>query len=211
MRTLLTLLTMCAALAWSADEPADGAAQASVLITAFKPFAQRQVNGSETIAEALRRDHGDGQQIKVVVLDVQWGEPAAKLPALVKQLRPRLLIGLGEGSPGAVMVERVARNHRVGRDERGAMPPERWVEAGGPRQRLATLEFDQAWQLSREIAVASSDDAGSYLCNALLYTALGLEVERVGFIHLPPQDTTEDAEYAKRFAPIVRELIKRNL
>lgn len=194
---------------WTADEPPENGPV--VLITAFKPFAQRKVNGSETVAEALRRDHGDGVQVKVLVLDVVWQEPAAKLPALVKQLRPRLFIGLGEGHAGMVMVESTARNHRVGKDNAGGMPTDRLIEANGPLQRHGTLVFNQAWQLSREIAVGTSDDAGAFLCNALYYTALGLEVPRIGFVHLPPQGEEDDKDYSDRFVPILRELIRRNL
>lgn len=212
MRVLPVLLLLCSLQsiqAADADGPAvDGPV---VLITAFKPFAQRKFNGSETVAEALRRDHGDGVQVKVLVLEVQWPEPAAKLPALVQKLRPRLLIGLGEGAPGSVMVERTARNHRVGRDNIGALPVDRLVEATGPLERHSTLVFNNAWQLSREIAVSTSDDAGAFLCNALYYTALGLEVPRIGFVHLPPRGDEDDKEYSDRFVPIVRELIRRNL
>lgn len=182
-----------------------------VLITAFNPFAQRMVNGSETVAEALRRDHSDGLAVKVLVLDVVWQEPAAKLPALVSNVRPRLLIGLGEGHPGSVMVERTARNLRLGRDNAGALPSDRLVEAGGPPERHSTLMFNSTWQLSRDIVVTSSDDAGAFLCNALLYTALGLEIPRIGFVHLPPQGEENDKEYSDRFVPIVQEIIRRNL
>ncbi|MBA3700023.1 MAG: hypothetical protein H0W78_14335 [Planctomycetes bacterium] len=204
-------LVLVAASAWSADEPV--ASGPVVLITAFKPFAQRKVNGSETVAEALRKDL-PGVQVKVLVLEVGWKEPSAKLPLMAQKLRPRVLIGLGEGAVGSVMVEQVAHNYRVGPDVFGQPPADRLVERGGPLERRSTLAFNTAWQLSREIAVASSDDAGDYLCNALFYTALGdlgVAVERVGFVHLPPQGNEDDKDYSDRFVPILRELIERNL
>jgi pyroglutamyl-peptidase len=217
MRTLLSLLLGLGVMSGMQNAPAADEEPATsdpvVLITAFKPFDNRGVNGSETVAEALRAGE-PGIQLKVLVLDVAWGEPAAKLPALVQQLRPRVLIGLGEGHPGQVCVERVARNQRVGRDVFGKTPPDRFVDPAGPPQRQGTLRFDPAWQLSREIAVTTSDDAGTYLCNALFYTALGdlgVAVGRVGFVHLPPQGAAADADYAGRFVPIVRELVRRNL
>lgn len=213
MRVLpvLLVLLLCSSRSLSAgdaDEPSvDGPV---VLITAFKPFANRKVNGSETVAEALRNDV-PGVQVKVLILDVGWKEPPAKLPIMVQKLRPRVLIGLGEGRAGSVMVENVAHNHRIGPDVFGQPPPDRLVEKGGPLERRSTLVFNTAWQLSREIAVASSDDAGDYLCNALFYTALGLEAPRIGFVHLPPQGNEDDKAYSDRFVPILRELIKRNL
>ncbi len=111
MRIVLTFgLLIVALTSLRAAEVAQPSGEAPVvLITAFKPFNNRGVNGSETVAEVLRAGV-PGVQLKVVVLDVVWGEPTAKLPPLIKEHRPRVLIGLGEGFPGAVRVERVARN-----------------------------------------------------------------------------------------------------
>lgn len=211
MLPVLLLLLLCSPRSfWAADGDEPSTDGPVVLITAFRPFANRTVNGSETVAEALRSDV-PGLQVKVLILDVGWKEPSTKLPIMVEKLRPRVLIGLGEGHAGSVMVENVAHNYRVGPDVFGQPPPDRLVESGGPLERRSTLVFNTAWQLSREIAVASSDDAGDYLCNALFYTALGQDVPRIGFVHLPPQGTEDDKEYSDRFVPIVRELIRRNL
>jgi pyroglutamyl-peptidase len=207
MRVALLLCVALALPAWSEDEPVDAP---TVLITAFRPFAGRQVNGSQTVVEHLRTAV-PGVRLEVLLLDVAWSAPGSTLPARVAELKPRLLIGLGEGHPGRVCVERVARNQRVGADVTGQPPAERAVDAAGPAQRQGTLRFDPAWDLGRGIPVTTSDDAGTYLCNALFYTALGLPVERVGFIHLPPQGDEDGAAYAGRLAPIVRELIRRNL
>jgi pyroglutamyl-peptidase len=209
LRHWVLFLAFAAALP-SVDAPPS--APPGVLVTAFKPFDNRGANGSETVGEVLRAGE-PGLQMNVLVLDVGWAEPA-KLPALVQRLRPRLLIGLGEGHPGRVCIERVARNRRIGHDVFGQEPPDHLVEPGGPPQRAGTLRFDPAWRLSGEIAVVASDDAGTYLCNALFYTALGdlgVAVGRVGFIHLPPQGGEPDADYTRRLVPIVRELIRRNL
>lgn len=210
VRHLALVLLSAISISSAEAPPADGPV---VLITAFKPFDNRGVNGSETVAGVLRAGE-PGVQLKVLVLEVAWGEPAAQLPALVRQVRPRVLIGLGEGHPGRVCIERIARNQRFGRDVLGKAPPDRFVDPAGPPQRRGTLRFDPAWQLSREIAVDTSDDAGTYLCNALFYTALGdlgVVVERVGFVHLPPQGDEPAADYTGRLVPIVRELIRRNL
>lgn len=208
MRLLLLLGTL-AACAWCGDGPV---AAPTVLLTAFQPFAERAANGSRTVAEHLRTGMSE-VRIEVLVLPVAWGEPERQLPAAVQRLRPRLLIGLGEGWPQAVMVERIARNRAAGDDER-RMPGAGVLLAGGPAERRGTLQFDPAWRIGDGIAVQASDDAGSYLCNALYYTALGdlgTAVGRVGFVHLPPQGAVPDREYAARFAPVVRELIRRNL
>lgn len=190
-------------------QAAEGDAPA-VLITAFQPFAQRSKNGSATVAGALGKELS-GVNLHIDVMPVRWGEPERRLPMLVAQHRPRLLIGLGEGQPGSVAVERVARNQAWGADTADQSPRHDRLLPDGPHERRSTLLFEEKWPLSREVAVTTSDDAGQYLCNALLYAALAQPVERIGFIHLPPQGNEPDAVYAARFVPVIAGIVRRNL
>lgn len=205
---ILLLLALLPALADRLSAVEDDAPV--VLITAFEPFAQRIKNGSATVAGALGRELTE-VSLRIDVMPVRWGEPERRLPALVTKLRPRLLIGLGEGQPGFVAVERVARNQAWGADTLDRLPPGDLLQPDGPRERRSTLLFEEKWKLNREVAVTISDDAGQYLCNALLYTALAQPVERIGFIHLPPQESESDAAYAARFVPVIAGIVRRNL
>lgn len=204
---MIAALTLgCARTAHAQELPAGPV----VLITAFHPFAQRQKNGSATVAEALPRAVRD-MQVHSEIMAVKWTGPDTLVPAWVAHWRPRLLLGLGEGAAGSVRVEHLARNQAEGLDVANQPPPFAWLQADGPRTRRSTLEFDPKWELSREIAIAGSDDAGSFLCNALFYVALAQPVERIGFIHLPPQGSEEDAAYTARLVPIIAQIARRNL
>ncbi len=197
---LLLLATMASALE----------SQPVVLITAYGPFEGRGVNGSETVARGLDGLEIAGAVVRVRVLPVRWGEPEARVPAAIDELKPALVIGLGEGHPDRVAVERIARNHAQNPDEAGHAPPAT-LQILGPAQRAATLVFDPAWCAGAAIPVVASDDAGAYLCNNLLYVALASAVPRVGFIHLPPQGETPAEDYRAALAPIVRTIIEHNL
>ena len=203
VRALALLIGLC--LAASTAEPV-------ILVTAFQPFAGRGANGSATVAQRLAGEVIAGCRVTVLVMPVRWGEPARQLPAAVARLQPRLLLGLGEGYPGLVSVERVGANlARPIRDEGQALPPAAQLEPDGPATRAARLDFAAGWFGATAIPVRVGDDAGGYLCNELLYRALGQPVGRCGFVHLPPQDGVADAAYAAPLLPVVRELIARNL
>ena len=77
-------------------------------------------------------------------------------------------------------------------DNAGARHRGQAIEADGPAARAATLPAAEirAALLAAGIPTRLSNSAGSYLCNANLYTSLGLCAERrpaplCGFIHLP--------------------------
>lgn len=187
---------------------AAGAAERIVLVTAFGPFAGRGVNGSETVARGLDgRVIGDAR-IAVRVLPVRWGEPERILPAAVAELRPVAIIGLGEGHPGACAFETVARNLARGADEAGTAAPARLGDAA-ERERRTTLAIDRASFPVDMLRV--SDDAGSYLCNALLWTALAQPVPRAGFVHLPPQGGESADAYRARIEPVILRVVEANL
>jgi pyroglutamyl-peptidase len=185
----------------------------SVLLTAFGPFDGRGVNGSATVAHRLDGTLIAGSRISILVLPVRWGEPERRLPAEVDRLKPMVLLGLGEGQPGrTVYVERVGANAaRSFTDVDGALPPQAILDATAPASRSARLRFDRSWFTAAAFQVTDSHDAGGYLCNEMLFTALGQPVITCGFIHLPPQGDTPDAPYCDQLAPIVRDLIARNL
>ena len=195
MRPLFALI-MTAALA-GAD---------TIVLTGFSAFAGRGVNGSETIARRLDGTLIAGATVSVRILAVRWGEPERVLPALAAS-RPRLLLGLGEGFPGRIAVERIGHNRAGHPDEDGIPPPARLGD--GPASRTARFAFDPAWFHAAPLPVVASDDAGAYLCNAWLWHASALDLPAVGFVHLPPQGDTPDDGYAAGVEPIIRALIAR--
>lgn len=183
-----------------------------VLVTAFAPFAGRAVNGSATIAAGLEGVEVGGAVIRTAVMPVRWGEPGRTIPGLVDAHHPVVLLGLGEGHPGTVTVEREAANLAIrAPDTDGKPPASPRLEAGGPPSRAARFHLDQAWFPMPPVPVVPSDDAGGYLCNQALWTISGTRVAVAGFVHVPPQGDEPADAYRARLLPIVRELIIRNL
>jgi pyrrolidone-carboxylate peptidase len=206
MKTAIVLALCLAAAAQAADQP-----RPIVLVTAFGPFDGRGVNGSATLARRLEGVEVGGAVVRTAILPVRWGEPQSRVPALVDQLKPTLLIGLGEGYPNRIAVETTARNRAEGPDVDGHAPTAVSLEPTGPAERKFRLKFDAAWFTASAVPVGTSDDAGTYLCNDLLYTALGQQLERVGFVHVPPQGAMADDAYAAVCLPAIKTMIARNL
>jgi pyroglutamyl-peptidase len=188
-------------------------AEPVVLLTAFGPFDGRGVNGSATIAHRLDGTLIAGARISILVLPVRWGEPERRLPAEVERLKPVALLGLGEGRPGlTVYVERMGANvARALPDVGGALPPQAILDATAPASRPVRLRFDPSWFTDAAFLVTDSHDAGGYLCNEMLFTALGQSVSTCGFVHVPPQGDEPDDRYSEHLVPIVRDLIAHNL
>jgi len=209
--SLITLPLMPAA---TTDPVQEGApvAEPIVLITAFGPFAGRGVNGSESVASQLDQHLIAGYRVRTLVMPVVWGQPAHDLPPALARWHPHLLLGLGEGYPGTVTVEGVGRNCAGAEpDALDRLAPAAVLEASGPAQRTATLLFDDAWFPMAPVPVQRSTDAGDYLCNACLYTALGSTTVRCGFVHVPPQGLVPDAQYTPALVAIITTLISKNL
>jgi pyrrolidone-carboxylate peptidase len=214
MLRILCMLSVLAAL--TAAEPA-----ADVLITAYKPFAGRKVNGSETMAGWLGRELGP--RVRIEVMECTWGQPEALVERVVKGKTWKAIIGLGEGWPGLINVEQVARNARAGADEAKAPPAEDVIAPGGVDLRRG-LRLDSAWfkelpapgpenaPLGGLAGVVLSSNAGTYLCNNAFYRyAQQTAVPVVGFIHVPIQGDLADADFIKRYGPTLRIIIEKNL
>ncbi len=197
----IVLMTLLATTLAAAELP-------TVLLTAYGPFAGRGVNGSETVARSLDGSEIAGARVQVLVLPVRWGEPERVVPAAVQRLHPVLVLGLGEGWPDTAAVERQAVNRAAGADETGIAPPAS-LDSAGPATRLATILFERTW-FAADAPIRVSADAGTYLCNNLLYVATAQPVPAAGFMHLPPQGDTPAAAYIERWAPLVRTLIEHN-
>ena len=96
------------------------------------------------------------------------------------------------GGRAALSIERIGINVDDARipDNQGAQPIDTAVVPGGPAAYFATLPLRaivDAWHRAG-IPGYLSDTAGTYLCNAALYTALHATAEEalpVGLLHLP--------------------------
>lgn len=174
----------------------------TVLLTGFEPYGGYATNPSAEIARALDGEAFGEARVTAEVLPVVFSGMTERIEALMKAVSPRAVICLGL-APGDEMIrlERIAANvldfdiaDNAGETLQGPVRQD-----GVPSLRstlpLAGIERRIA---ARGIPVRGSDDAGRYLCNAVLYLALcaaaGRSPPPCGFIHLP--FATDDVEEA---------------
>lgn len=165
-----------------------------MLLTGFEAYGGRGVNPAEQLVRALDGETIHSVRVTGATLPVTYAELGARLRELISERRPKavICIGLWPGEP-VIRLERVGLNvndfeipDNMGAIECGV------IEPGGPAARLATLPLDAIRDrlLQAGVPARLSGSAGSFLCNATLYTALGI-IEReapgmpCGFIHVP--------------------------
>ena len=149
-------------------------------VTGFRPWAAFTVNPSELLAESCGRPF-ERLEVSFAAVDEFLDRIAAAEGAFDRLL----MLGLNGGGT-TVRLEWTARNHvGDGADVGGAVRGPGPIEPGGPPT-LPTTLFDASPPLA---LFATSDDAGSYLCNYVYYRALRrLPHKRVGFVHVPPPE-----------------------
>ncbi|MDO5065736.1 MAG: hypothetical protein Q4D96_00445 [Propionibacteriaceae bacterium] len=164
----------------------------SILITGFEPFDGSTTNPSGELAQRLAGTHPS------VVLPVEFAGLRERLGDLIDRWKPSYVVCLGLSAPATgITFERVALNliDATIPDNAGEQPVDVPVVEGGEAALWSTLPVKQMLAATREAGVPGelSLSAGAYVCNALLYTLLGIAAERptttrprCGFIHLPP-------------------------
>lgn len=170
-----------------------------VLITGFEPFGRWQHNPSGETALHFHSTTLGEVRITSQLLPVSFQHAAAPLLAALEAVRPDVVLNLGLGAPVGFRVERVAVNRCTappGGDNDGYDPHGAPVLPAGPATYRATLPVERiVEQLARlGFSVTSSDSAGEYLCNFVMYTTLHyIETHklptRAGFIHGSPLPT----------------------
>lgn len=163
-----------------------------ILVTAFGPFGGRSGNASSL---ALRELKIAFPEIHTRILPVDSVVAPARLKQALRQLRPGILIMLGEAAGSKVIrLETTAWNELdfTIPDIAGRQPLARPVLSKSPAALNATLPLEEihASLVSLGHQAVLSDDAGRYLCNQLSFVALDyLQRHAIpcaaGFIHLP--------------------------
>ena len=167
-----------------------------ILVTGFEPFGMWQRNPSGETAHHLDGATIVDAEITGLVLPVSFQRAAAPLLAAIDEVRPDVVLNLGQGADGGVCVERVAVNRceaPAGGDNDGYEPQGEPVVVGGPATYQSTLPVREIVELltSVKFSAAPSDSAGEFLCNYVMYTTLHhiathrLPI-RAGFIHASP-------------------------
>lgn len=176
----------------------------TVLITGFGPFPGVERNASALVVPRLAaaaRRRFDGIGIATAVLPVAWEAAPVALSRRIRRAAPRLAVHFGVSHQArGFVIETLGRNEvRDSADAAGRRPPAQCLLDGGPPTRAATLPVGAivARLAATGFPVSTSDDAGGYLCNAVLYSSLGgmdgtaaASAWRAGFVHIPA-DTGE--------------------
>lgn len=167
-----------------------------VLLTGFNPFGDVHVNPSQVIVEQIAgEDIVPGMQVIAQVLPTEFAAAGSQIRALIGQHQPDVVLCLGVAQKRAeINLERLARNRNEAQipDNSGRLAAGEQIVADGPETYGATLPLDALHQTLQNagLPVAFSDDAGTYVCNHVFYTARH-EIEQMGvhipcgFIHIP--------------------------
>ena len=169
----------------------------NALLTGFEPFGQWSVNPSGEVVQALR-EATLPCALQTRLLPVDFAAAGPLLRKTMDEVRPALVLLLGQGGGAALRVERVGINLNdiPGRqDNRGCSPEEEPIDPVGPAAYFASIPVrGLVRQLTQAgVPAVESFSAGAFLCNHVLYAArqhaetmaaLGT-APRVGFIHLP--------------------------
>jgi pyroglutamyl-peptidase len=175
----------------------------TALITGFEPYGGRALNPSAQLALALDGARIGGLRVMGRSWPVAFAGLAERIDAAIDEAQPALVIALGL-CPGEAMIrlERFAVNLADFdiADNAGARPRDAAIARDGAVARAATLPLRAIEQalLATGIPARLSTSAGTYLCNATLFTLLGAVERRgwripCGFIHLPylPQQVAQ--------------------
>jgi pyroglutamyl-peptidase len=166
-----------------------------ILVTGFEPFGGSTTNPSEQAARALEGTTICGAQIATAILPVTWEQAPVALANAQERHRPDAVLCLGEASSRPVLsIERVAINLLDFRipDNSGLTLTDQPVVSGGPAAYFVTLPDRAVLNAVQAAGVPAelSLSAGTYLCNAILYSLLhrlagSSQHVPAGFIHLP--------------------------
>jgi pyroglutamyl-peptidase len=167
-----------------------------ILLTGFEPFGPHSENPSEVIVRRLASAPPDGVRLTSLVLPVAWSRafPPLRQALLRGRFDAALLLGLA-AARDHLEFERFALNWRASPspDEDGVADDGSPIDPAGPAACFATIPLDALVAACRAAGapVRTSNHAGTFLCNQVLYQTLRLCDRRdlrcrAGFLHLPP-------------------------
>lgn len=205
-----------AALSVGVVAPAASASESqTIVLTSYGAFSRDHNSSGEVAQQAKSILEQEGITVVYQEIATDWSTFASDLDALVEANDPDAIISLGEttGIPSPA-VELRGQNKREGADANGN-PGNGAVAEDGPFERQAPAENKAAQQAAKQQGhrIIPSYDAGTYLCNAALYTNLGFledgRVEHAGFVHVPAraQGAPQTAKDAEAVAAFVKNLV----
>lgn len=177
--------------------------QFQAVVTGFAPFNNDPSNPSWQAVKLLPQ-HLAAEKLSIQVhleeLPVSYVQAAARSQQLVETLTPDILIHVGyhAKAPG-IMLESRAYNlmDATIADNDGMLCTAQPIELDGPEFVAARWDAEELTQqlAAQGFPVHVSHDAGRYVCNSTLYTAVKAQKpgRLAGFVHVPgPERVTTD-------------------
>lgn len=165
------------------------------LLTGFEPYGGRDVNPAYEVVRAL--DGRSAGEVEMIgrKLPVSYQQLRSRIPELLDELQPSIAISLGLW-PGeaTIRLERFGANLADFEipDNDGILADNALISDASPTALASTLPIRQIEQqlLAKGIPARLSSTAGTFLCNATLFTLLASAHRNhprmlCGFIHLP--------------------------
>ena len=176
-----------------------------ILITGFGPFPGVPVNVSGVLAQAIGAAAGQmfpRARFEIAVLPTEWVAAPLLLEELMMRHRPEVALHFGVSNQArGFVVETQARNIASHVDASGAAPITDALFPNHSDAHAATLPAARIVQRLRRAGLPAtlSQDAGAYLCNAILFHSLRLggglaSPAASGFIHIPTRLPRRSAE-----------------
>ncbi len=168
---------------------------AKILLTGFEPYGGRGSNPAYEVMKALDGRIVHGKTVVGRGLPVTLADMRSRLQALIDEVRPAAVISLGlwPGEP-IIRLERIGINiadFEIA-DNAGVILRDTPVSNGTSAGHWSTLPLRaiETALLREGIPVRISSTAGTFLCNACLFTLMDILAARgsifpAGFIHVP--------------------------
>lgn len=173
------------------------AARPTIVLTGFGPFPGVPINATQTLVPRLAnatRTLFPAHDTVVEILPTQWVEAPSRLRKLIDTGNVVLVLhfGVSQDAKG-FQLELVSRNLQTSlHDAVGDLPLSVRVVEGGPDLLATTVPSERiaARLMGIDLPCTTSDNAGTYLCNALLYHSLSAArsapvPHMAGFVHVP--------------------------
>jgi len=161
-----------------------------ILVTGFEAFGPHRSNPTQSLANRLDGEWAGDARVVGRVLPVSIGKIEAALDEVLEEVQPVAILALGlAGAESCIRLERTAHNAlKFPFPDNDGKSPTGKILRGGPDTRSGTLPYPAILKrlLAAGIPARLSDDAGRYLCNAVLFHFLGRAGKRpCGFVHVP--------------------------
>ena len=170
-----------------------------ILISGFKPFLKEKINPSELLVEKLKVKY---QDLKTVVLPVEFDRAYFELQERIDQVNPRFIIMFGQaGGRPNVCLEKIALNWNQTKafDEAGKNPGVGKI-GDGELALMSRFPVDDCAEFlaDRKLKVETSFSAGTFVCNNLYFKVLkNNALIPAIFVHVPFLPEQGEAHHPK--------------